>query len=129
MKHLGIDFGEKRIGVAISDDSGRLAFPHSVLENGKNILTDVEKIIKSENVEKIIIGESKDFEGKDNKVMEEIRKFKKLLEEKFGLPVIFEPEFMTSSQAKILQGENALHDASAAAIILQSFLDKNKKSS
>jgi putative Holliday junction resolvase len=125
MKYLGIDFGSKRVGIAGSDDTGRLAFPYSVVLNDKKLLEEIEKIIKQEKIDKIVIGESKNFKGESNKIMAEIEKFKATLEQKTKLKVYFEPELMTSSQAELIQGKNKMHDASAAAIILQSYLDKN----
>ncbi|MDR3558000.1 MAG: Holliday junction resolvase RuvX, partial [Candidatus Pacebacteria bacterium] len=74
----------------------------------------------------VIIGESKDYKGKDNLIMEKIAPFKSELE-KAGLKVILEPEFMTSYAAQRFQGKNEFHDASAAALILQSYLDKKNK--
>jgi putative holliday junction resolvase len=125
MKILGIDFGSKRIGLAVSDESGKMAFPHSVILNNKSALDEVGDIVKKEKIESIIIGESKDFKGEPNEIMKEIERFKKILEEKTKMPVFFEPEFMTSQQAEHLQGKNEMHDASAATIILQSYLDKS----
>lgn len=125
MKYLGIDFGGKRVGIAVSDDTGNMAFPHSVMFNDKNLLDNVEKIVKEENIGSIVIGESKDFKGEPNKIMAEIEGFKKILAENLKLPVHLEPEFLTSAQAERIQGKTDLHDAAAAAIILQSFLDKN----
>ena len=43
MKYLGIDFGSKRIGLAVSDDGGKLAFPHSVVPNGANLLEEIKE--------------------------------------------------------------------------------------
>ena len=124
MRYLGIDFGSKRVGIAISDDTGKLAFPHSVIPNDNELLDKMLEIVKKENITEVVIGESKDFKNVPNKIMAEIEKFKKALEEKTKLKVYFEPEFMTSTQAKQIQGENDMHDASAAAIILQSYLDR-----
>jgi putative Holliday junction resolvase len=126
MKYLGIDYGTKRIGIAVSDDSGRLAFAHTVLENRGDTVNLVTEICKKERIEAIVLGESKDFSGKENTIMTAVRKLKKNLEEKLKLPVYFEPEFMTSLEAKHIQGENEMHDASAAALILKSYLDKQK---
>lgn len=139
MKYLGIDFGSKRIGLAVSDEGSKMAFPFSVLPNDKNLLNEAEKIIKDEKIECIVMGESKNFKDEPNKIMEKIEEFKKELEEKTKLKVYFEPEFLTSIQAEQIQHrrrgsvsrpqrrepKNEMHDASAAAIILQSFLDKN----
>ncbi len=126
MRHLGIDFGTKRVGTAISDEGNEMAFPHSVILNNKNLFAEIEKIIKEEGIGVVVIGESKDFAGKPNKIMVEIEEFKKILTEKTKLPALFEPEFMTSVQAKQTQGKNEMHDASAATIILQSYLDRLK---
>lgn len=125
MKYLGIDFGSKRVGIAISDENNQMAFPYSVVLNNKKLLEKIEEIIKKEKINKIVMGESKNFENQPNKIMKEIEKFKKELEEKIKLEIIFEPEFMTSQQAELIQGKNKMHDASAATIILQSYLDKN----
>jgi len=125
MKYLGIDFGSKRVGLAVSDEMGKMAFPYSVVLNNKKLISEIEKIIKEEEIEEIVMGESKDFKGVPNKIMRGIKSFKKILEEKTKLLVYFEPEFMTSQQAEQIQGKNDMHDASAAAIILQSYLDKN----
>jgi len=123
MKYLGIDFGSKRVGLAISDDSGKMAFPYSVILNNKNLLGEILKIIEKEKINVIVIGESKNFAGQPNKIMAEIEKFKETLEDKTKLKVSFEPEFMTSQQAERGLGKNEMHDASAASIILQFYLD------
>jgi putative Holliday junction resolvase len=125
MRYLGIDFGQKRVGLALSDEDGKMAFPHSVIANGKNLLEEIERTIRRERIGAIVLGESLDFRGEPNKIMAQIEGFKKELEQKTGLPVHLEPEFLTSAQAERIQGKTEMHDASAAAIILQSYLDKN----
>lgn len=124
MKYLGIDYGTKRIGLAVSDDSGQMAFPLKVVPVGKNYIQEILAEIKSNNIESIIIGESKNYQGQENAVMTEIKKFIEILKKEINLPIHLEPEFMTSAQAERGQGKNAMLDASAATIILQSFLDK-----
>lgn len=124
MKYIGIDFGSKRVGVAVSDQSGSLAFPKVVLANDKKLLPLILKIVEEENALGIVIGESKNYSGEPNAIMSEVEKFKKEIEDKTDVEVYFEPEFMTSAQAVQLQGKNEMLDASAATIILQSFLDK-----
>jgi putative Holliday junction resolvase len=121
---MGIDFGEKRVGIAVSSDDAKMAFPHSVLENNRELIEKIEEICQEKGVRKIVIGESKNFEGEDNPLMKKIIKFKEKLEKKLELDIIMEPEFMTSVEAKRIQGENEMHDASAAALILKSYIDK-----
>ena len=135
MKYLGIDYGTKRIGVATSDDTGSLAFPLTTVAAGREALSDIAELIKKEGVQKIVIGESRNLQGEANPLMEDIEQFKKDLEESTRLPVEYEQEFFSSTQAArqfAPDGSRKDHpsqeklDASAAAVILQSFLDKMK---
>lgn len=122
-RYLGVDFGLKRVGIAISDETNTFAFPLEVLPNSGDLIKSISNICISKNITEIVVGESKDFSQKDNKIMEEIRIFIKDLEQKTNLPVKMHPEFLTSQEAERLQGKNNMNDASAAAIILKSYLD------
>lgn len=123
---LGIDFGTKRVGVALSDTSEVLAFPKVTLTNTKNLVSELAEICKKENVRIIVLGHSLDSQRNDNPVMEKVHPFKTELETTLGIPVIFEQESWSSMEATRFQGENVNIDASAAAIILQRFLDKQR---
>lgn len=125
MKMLGVDYGTKKVGIAISDEEGRLSFPYAVIPNAGDLIEKIAKICSKEKIGAAVIGESRDFDGTPNPLMKKILPFKKKLEEKTALRVFFEPEFLTSKQARNIQEGSALTDASAAAIILQSFLDKS----
>ncbi|MEK7207919.1 MAG: RuvX/YqgF family protein, partial [Patescibacteria group bacterium] len=114
---------------ALSDEEGRLAFPYTVLKNDKTLLPEMERIVKEQKVKLIVLGESKDFNGKDNPIAEKIAEFKSALEKATRKKVEYEPEFLTSVQAARFQGKVEKLDASAAAIILQSFLDRRHASS
>ena len=127
MKYIGIDYGKKRVGVAVSDEAGQFALPKEVLANDEKLIQAIYSLAKEVGAEAIIIGESKDYKGKDNLIMKEINVFKEKLGAVIPIPIHFEPEFMTSFAAQRFQGKNELHDASAAALILQSFLDKKNK--
>lgn len=126
MRLLGIDYGLKRVGIALSDESGVFAFPHSVLKNDKNLLKNVVDICIKEGVKNIVIGESLDYKGKCNPIMEEVDLFKNMLEKELNVPVIFENETLTSAEAERTQGKGKMLDASAAAIILKSYIDRNR---
>ena len=133
MKYLGIDYGLRRIGVAVSDDTGALAFPLTTVPANPEALQTVHALVKENRVEKIILGESRNFKNEPNSVMEDIELFKKDLEEVSGLPVEYQQEFMTSMEAarqyepdgsrKANPSQEKL-DAAAAALILQSYLDR-----
>lgn len=127
MKYLGIDYGTKRVGIAFSDDEGRVAFPDEVIENSDRLIEEVGKKIKERKINEIIVGESYNLKQEQNPVMEEIKNFVKKLKSEFNLPVHFEPEYYTSFQARRTVSNMPQLDASAAALILQSFLDRRGK--
>jgi putative Holliday junction resolvase len=136
MRLLGIDYGSKRVGVALSDEAGQFAIPYSVIANSRTIsngslhssglIDEIENIASKNQVKEIVMGESRDYKGAANAIMVDGLKLKEQLESK-GFIVHLEPEFMTSVQAERLQGKNAKSDSSAAALILQAYLDKEKK--
>lgn len=125
MTYIGIDHGTKRVGVATSDIGETMAFPVGVLTNNSKLIEELKKIAQEREVKEFVIGESKNYKGEDNLIMKEINELKNQLE-KEGYVVHLEPEFMSSAEAMHLQDKNAMLDASAAAIILQSFLNKKK---
>lgn len=128
MRYLGIDYGTKRIGIAISDEGGTMAFPYAILENSKGSLGEVKSICGHESVETIVIGESVDYKGQPNIVKKEIDKFIVELKKIINVPIIEEREFLSTQQARYYQTKRKHVDDSAATIILQSYLDrKNNK--
>lgn len=139
MKLIGIDYGTKRVGIAISDDEGNLAFPKCVLENNTALLENITRIITDEHITTVVLGYSLDYKGADNSVMKAITVFKDELEKQSALRVFLEPEFLTSAEAKrqpsLLKQPRSRKkrsrksvDAEAAALILQSYLDKQHPS-
>ena len=124
MKLAGIDFGEKRVGLALSDDSGALAFPKGILANDSEIIEKLLKIITEKKVEKIIFGLSQNAQGEDNPVMKKGREFAGELQKISGVSVIFQNESFSSVHAR-MDNEKDI-DASAAALILQRYIDSQK---
>jgi putative holliday junction resolvase len=129
MRLLGIDYGKKRVGIAISDDKGMMAFPKTVLPNDNFLMRDLKDLIKGHAVETVVIGESKDYKMNSNPIMSKIRAFVDELEKETGVSVVYEPELLTSHQAAHFQGKTDMIDASAASIILQSYIDRIKNES
>ena len=129
MKILGVDYGSKRIGIAITDENAQMAFPKLVLQNDKNLIENFKKIIEENDIKKVVLGESKNFKMIDNEIMKEIIDFREVLEKELNVDVIMCSEIYSSAQAEFFQGKTDMTDASAAAIILQSYLEskKNKK--
>lgn len=123
MRLLGIDYGSKRVGIALSDEGRQFAMPLIVLKNSKNLLKEIAGLALENSIKEIVLGESKNYKGKANTILPESLNLKMDLE-KEGFIVYLEPEFMTSANAERFQGKNDMLDASAAALILQSYLDK-----
>ncbi len=137
MRYLGIDYGTRRIGLAISDPSGSMAFPDKVVTNNgrESAAAIIVALAKEKGVEEIVLGESKNFQGEPNDVQADIEAFKILLEKDFI--VHYQNETMSSAEAarsvsKAAQAErsgesrDSMLDASAAAIILNSFLTRKR---
>lgn len=122
MRYLGIDYGSKRVGVALSDESGRMAFPHIVLDNNQELLNQLEKLIEERGVKEIVIGHSINRDGRPNKLHAAVEELIGDLTLRVGLPIHLHPEQYSTQEAMIGQGRNAQTDASAAAIILNSFI-------
>jgi putative Holliday junction resolvase len=124
MKYLSIDYGTKRVGIATSDDGGTMAFPLRVLLNSRSLSANIAKICRDEHVDTIVMGESLNFQNKHNAIMSAIIPFAEELKKVTGLPVVYMNEVLSSQEAMHLQGDNSENDASAAAIVLQSYLDR-----
>ncbi len=128
MRIMGIDFGTKNVGIALTDEKGVMAFPHSVVPNDKKLQASIEKLIEKEKVGQVVIGHSVDKEGNPNKIQEAIEAFMLDLTLSCGVPVELEKERYTTQEAMRIQGKTKLTDASAAALILDSYLTrKNRK--
>ncbi len=134
---LGLDYGSKRIGVAMSDELGITAqgLTTIIRKNQKQAIEEIAKWIKTYSVEKIVIGYPIKLDGTEGIQCEKIRKFVKLLEAKFCIPVITWDETLTTKEAEgILIQANMRRDKRkqvvdklAAALILQGYLDSRKR--
>lgn len=121
---MGIDYGKRRVGIAISDEDGKMAFPKDVLPNDAKLLARIKKYCDEQKIGMIVLGESNNFQGQPNKIMKDVEPFKIDLWEETGLPIEYELEYLTSHQVENIFGKTKMLDASAASIILQSYLDK-----
>ena len=122
MRYIGIDFGTKRIGIAVSDKEGVLAFPHAVLENNEKFFERLREIAKKEGAEKIVVGVPKALSGKETAMTGEVKKFiARLKKEGFALE---EQDEMFSTKIVKDHAREDMRDASAAALILQQYLDR-----
>ena len=131
---LGIDFGEKRVGLALSDRLKLIASPYKTLHyiSENDLISEIKKIVVKKEIEIFVIGLPLNMKGGDTAQTKKVRNFKKLLS-MLNLPIVYEDERFSSIIAKnslVLQNVKTGHnkseiDRTAAAIILQQYLDKN----
>ena len=133
-RSLGIDFGEKRVGLALSDRSNLIASPFKTINyiNENDLVAQLKKIVIENDIENFVLGLPINMKGEDTAQTKVVRKFKESLSS-LDLPIIYEDERLSSVSAKnslmlqnIKTGYNKPEiDKTAAAIILQQYLDKN----
>ncbi|HCM43392.1 TPA: hypothetical protein DIS55_00345 [Candidatus Kaiserbacteria bacterium] len=123
MKYLGIDYGVKNLGLAISNEEGTIAFPRVTMANDRNILSRIATLAKEEGIDAIVIGDTRAFSGAENFMTAESELFAHDLSEKTGLEIISASEAWSSREATRFAPKGVKSDAAEAAVILQRFLE------
>ncbi len=136
MRSLGIDFGEKRIGLAISDPAGRVAVPLATLErrNDRSAVRQIAEIARREGIERLVLGEPVGLDGRRGPAAERVERFGRKLTELTGLPLERVDEALTTVEAAARLRAAGVDprrqperlDALAAQILLQDALDSGK---
>ncbi len=137
MRVLAIDWGERRIGLSISDPSGILVTPLPFIENkGKDAsLEKIKKIVEEYHVERIVMGIPKDINGELGKKAKNYKKIGDKIEKETGIPLDFFDERYTTQLAERILREHPkkktkrkeLKDSLSASIILEGYLERLKK--
>jgi putative Holliday junction resolvase len=130
---LGLDVGDKRIGVALSDPQGILASPLTII-SCRNETADIEavaNIISQHQVERVIVGLPRSMNGSLGKQAEKVKAFVHSLSSQIKIPIEFRDERLSSVSARRLiqdTGRKRVRhdDAIAAALILQTYLDETE---
>ena len=138
MRYLGLDLGTKTLGLAISDKTGMIANNLMILrhdENYDSLLDKLEEIIKEKEVDALVLGLPKNMDNSIGHRAEIALSFKDKLEERFNIPVYMQDERLSTKEAENLLIANdtsrkkrkRVIDGLAATIILESFLDRERK--
>jgi putative Holliday junction resolvase len=130
---MGIDYGEKRIGIALSDPLLIFAYPFITLQNDLSFLKNLSKIIFEKNIDKVILGLPSSNYKSSAELSKKVQKLKQEIETNFKIEVILWDEEFSSAIAKEKVIESVtkkskrrnkdLLDKHSAAIILQEYLD------
>lgn len=131
MRYLGIDYGNKRIGIAISDQSNIIANPLLTIinKNDESVLNELNKIIKEYDISDIIIGMPFSFNFTNTEQTDITQSFIDFLNLKLpNMPVHLENEILSTKEAENrldnMDNKNNVIDQTSACLLLQSFLDK-----
>ncbi len=134
---LGIDFGLKRIGLALTDPLLTFSYPYTTISNDNSLWDNLNSVIEKKNVNKIILGFPKKSNRPDKDITKNVLEFKNKLSLKFNLEVILWDESYTSEMAKQIiiksvvkkskRRDKGLIDQNSAAIILQEYLNEEKE--
>ena len=125
MKILGIDYGRKHVGLAMTDEDGRMAFPFKTLEvkSRTQLFVELEKIIEYEGVRKAVVGLPLTMKGEGGAASAEVQKFICDLEELSNVPVDFIDERLSTAEAKSLGEGAAREHAVAAQVLLNAYIN------
>lgn len=134
MKVLAIDFGERRVGIAISDPDGRFSMPLATLyrQSDTQVIAELTEIIDNELVELIVVGEPRRLDGSRGSAAHRIGSFAEKLQRTTGLPYLLVDESLTSREAESRLREAGVDprkqpgrvDAIAAQILLEEVLQR-----
>ena len=128
MRYLGVDYGSVRIGTARSDEGGSMAFPDRIIagKDATAAIGELQKIAEDAQVGAIVIGLPLGLDGSETEISRRVRHFAERVGSTLHLPIYLENELFTSRMADHEGVAKDRIDAASAAIILQSFLDKQR---
>ncbi|HEX6463319.1 MAG TPA: Holliday junction resolvase RuvX [Vicinamibacterales bacterium] len=142
MRALGIDYGERRIGLALSDATGLLASPWKTIANDGNVGGATQRleieinalIAEPDGLDAIVVGLPRRLSGEPNDQTARVRKLAEQLADAVAIPIVLQDERLTSHAADELLAQRERDwrkrkqkvDAMAAALILQDFLDSRR---
>ena len=133
---LGIDFGTRRIGLALSDPTGMVASPLPFLENTgvKPVVSKLKEMVESQGIETVVVGLPRNMDGTYGPSAEKVRDFVAQIQPAISAKIITQDERLTTSQASRDLAQMGLSqkelrkkvDSSSATLILQQFLDRTQ---
>jgi putative Holliday junction resolvase len=135
MKALGVDWGEVRIGLAVSDDTGTIASPYKVIPNDERAAGAVVNAASVTGAEEIVVGYPLTLTGEEGPAAERVQEFARELQGRISVPVkLVDERFSTKNAEERMRAAGASRekikktaDAAAAALILQTYLDVSKR--
>jgi putative holliday junction resolvase len=138
MRVLGVDYGTKRVGLALSDGLGLLAHPYATLERTtrERLFSDLLTIVAREGIQTIVLGLPRALNGQETETTRQVRNFAESLRRRTDVPVVFQDEAFSSVEAERNLREGGRHgrkikavlDQQAAVVILNDYLECSRQS-
>lgn len=135
MRLLGIDYGLKRVGLALADEGSGMAFPRPVIERTSTdaLVAEIGRMAVEESIGAVVLGLPLALDGQDTDMTRQVRNLAKKIKAKTGLPVHLVDERLTSAEAQARLREAGISarkmkerlDSGAAVLILQAYLDRS----
>lgn len=131
MKVLAIDYGEKRVGLALGDTETRLALPHGVLNRtaDESLAQQLQQVVLEEDVATVVVGEPVSTSGQASTQTQASRTFAELLRRELKVPVLLFDERFTSQRAdaaRVPGTKTRSRDELAAMFLLQDYLERTQ---
>ncbi|HYE22442.1 MAG TPA: Holliday junction resolvase RuvX [Verrucomicrobiae bacterium] len=132
MRFLALDWGTVRVGVAVSDPDGKIAFPFERSLKSSEAINEIKKICGELEIDKILLGIPKTLSGGSSASTDKAQSFKKKIELEVGIPVdMLDERFSSIHASKLLKqqgidtkNQKQILDNVAAQVMLQEFLNK-----
>ncbi len=138
MRVMALDYGDKTVGVAVSDELMLTAQPLETIERSRpaklrRTLARIEALMREYDVTKVVIGLPKKLNNEEGERCRQTREFGEMVERRSGIPVVYQDERLTTVAADAVLAESGIRkerrkqyiDKMAASIILQGYLEKN----
>jgi putative Holliday junction resolvase len=129
---IGIDYGQKRVGLAMSDPLGITSQPLPFLPNDKNMFAQLKKLVEENQVSEIVVGLPITMRGSASEMTAEVEKFVDQLETHISIPIYLQDERLSTMESEKLlisadvsrKKRKEVRDSMAASIILQDYLER-----
>lgn len=124
---LGIDWGDRRIGLSRANDQLRLAEPLTTLESDDDSIERIKQLVDEEGARIVVVGLPRNLDGEETAQSAEVVEFAQKLEEKLQCSVVMQDETLSTKAGQELAARypQAGRDSLAATVILQDYLDSN----
>lgn len=129
-RSVGVDFGRRRVGLAVSDETDQHVFPRPtvVIDRLDDLQVSLRQLMKAEPFQRLVVGLPLSLSGQEGPQAKEVRAAMDQVGRQLGVPVVYQDERLTTAGADRYRQSTADRDSLAAVAILESFLERTARS-